>query len=170
MHRVKPKPIYRSIIFWSGILVLLFICWAWRDSYYRSPAVSFRVGSVVSGNGGVMIFRTKAPLLVSYQPSPYLRPDWELFQAPFSMRGLGLGTSAEGSELTVKDRELKAARNAREFYDLLMDYRKQSDRLYFIPHWCILLAVALAWSGLLLRRTRRFSRAMKDMAQRVRTG
>ena len=43
-------PLHRSIIFWSGILVMAFIVWAWRDSQrYFSP---LRIGNVVTANVG----------------------------------------------------------------------------------------------------------------------
>ena len=33
---IRAPGIFRSVTFWSGILVMVFICWAWRDSTQRS--------------------------------------------------------------------------------------------------------------------------------------
>ena len=40
---VKPGPWWRSVGFWLGLWVLVFLLWVWVDSYSRVPQLSFPV-------------------------------------------------------------------------------------------------------------------------------
>src|SRR5688500_16480997 len=59
--------LHRSIAFWSGMLVMAFICWAWRDSYLNNTIVEYKrfVGQHWAGG-----FRMSLP---DYWPSPELK-------------------------------------------------------------------------------------------------
>ncbi|HEY1122750.1 MAG TPA: hypothetical protein VGE67_14160 [Haloferula sp.] len=49
---MTPRPLYRSIVFWSGILVVGFIVWAWWASYHNLWIVGYGRIEATHGAGG----------------------------------------------------------------------------------------------------------------------
>jgi hypothetical protein len=142
--------LHRSITFWSGILVMGFICWAWRDSH---PFES------VARRGPALISNTKGFLCVGHlvgitgddfhRSKAATEYAFELLPLPFSVWGGSVrgGTPAPAPE----DRSTETFRAAAiRSWSNVTPYR-----VVCIPHWFLLLAVAIPWFALLLWRARR---------------
>jgi hypothetical protein len=156
--------LHRSVIFWSGLLVIAFIVWAWRDSVDRAPAAAFHDTILVTVPDGIGICHMhdrNAPFEATYRGHSYSHPEWAACQPAFFIRGGGqqLNTREEW-ESHVK--QLQAATNAREFFRPPMRVESSRSWLLFIPHWMILLVFVLAWAALLLWRVRRWKRMTND--------
>jgi len=135
------QRIHRSVTFWSGLFVMGFVCWAWRDStkhytdwFHRSPRG--RQGWTVEVfNGAITVnhryFHDISGALTSGTPR---------------------FTGSTGKF------EREAAR-ATEWLPrpewTRRDYPTVEFRSAKIPYWLVLLAVALSWMGLLVWRARR---------------
>ena len=156
---MKPRPLLRSITFWCGILVMGFICWAWRDSQRASSFVSWSSGEVRLLEGSLGL-QYSPGLQVPKTPrgrAEIVRGDQEFRSFPFPRPRFARGgepssasdpIDGEPPEPTLQDAIL-----------LGMSFRPASWWVLFIPFWMILLAVALPWVGLLLWRARRIRRA-----------
>jgi hypothetical protein len=149
---MKPKPFTRSITFWSGILVMGFICWAWRDSFRHEAGMTGGSWMGRSKTGGVMVFGF-AMSIGEFKADYVLIPpewhhEWSAFQPLFWHR-----RPEPEDEFWVE--RVKAASNAREAYPAYMESWPTSRWMVFVPYWLLLLAVAVTWTGLLLWRARR---------------
>ncbi len=147
------RPLSRSLTFWSGILVMAFIVWAWRDSFQRFAEWDDASVQITSCNGGLMAGRfpgiERAPEGFSWGASPSLRPDWNAFQAALFQRG-----THDGSR-EIYQGDLDAARDAREYYQISMYFQGEDSWMLFVPYWLALLVIAMPWIALLLWRARR---------------
>lgn len=158
---MNPKPLKRSITFWSGIFVIAFLFLAWADSIlYESDMrwncfmaennnSGFQVNSVYSFSGFSALRDAKVyggSNRVSLAP---------IIAAPLFLRGSG-------------DRSIPLdydpSGTYRQNLERMMTRRAPEAWLVFIPHWLPLLAFALPWSGLLLWRARRHRRAAQAIA------
>ncbi|WP_035613340.1 hypothetical protein [Haloferula sp. BvORR071] len=190
---MKPPSLFRSLVFWSGLLVMGFIGWMWVDStmrmsYVRGP--NWELASWASG--------------VSVMNGSRLAYKWEAGQAPpptMRVNYTSRGTRAFSIESGHLDPELRRVRLARagflagakpgeEFVEFLprlnapeLDaaLRENGRRnllasgsayvfsvlpggwVLFIPHWLLLLAVVLGWVGSLAWRARRIRRHEKSL-------
>jgi hypothetical protein len=129
---VTPRPLFRSITFWSGILMMGFICWAWLGSAQFYTEFFWKDASLGQGSSGIDIFYEAAHL------------------SPFGgARTWGVNRVEIPGGFPV---DLLPAPRA--------DWSELPDRWgVSIPHWLLLLAVALPWFGLMLWRARRHRRA-----------
>jgi hypothetical protein len=149
---VKPRPLSRSFAFWSGILVMFFIGFAWRDSMAHASSVSASKLAIVSGGALVQVW--------SIQETGWSRPvvqrnanhpRWPArpFATPMLVRGDGF----RQQEMNRSDR------GAVTYQDRMTGVAKWGfpprNWVLFLPHWIVLLAFALAWTGLLFWRARR---------------
>lgn len=148
---MKPRPLYRSLTFWSGILVMGFICWAWWHSYFFQPFYNNRGLGISNMGGGVSLGRV-THYLGTGRGVPKFSSSYrqETLPPPLLIRG--------------DSTEQKAQPLLREPFTIRESYASAAKRYpgsirIFIPHWLLLLAVALPWSGLLLLRARRIRRA-----------
>jgi hypothetical protein len=144
--------LHRSITFWSGILVMGFIGWAWCTSYRYGSSAGFGRYSVEQAVGGINIVRNwdswgGSGFRFYHDPLRPGRFDEELLPSPFYLEG-------KGKSLPPRFRRPVKVREWLE----CMGQSAGSFGL-FLPHWLLLLAVALPWSGLLLWRARRRGRA-----------
>jgi hypothetical protein len=143
--RLVNFALRRSITFWSGIVVMGFICWAWVDSRLHTLTVGDPDHCVANIAGGIWVL----------SQSPYRQ--WSIdrstnFQdfpadplpAPLFRRGAGEPWTDPIKVISYQDL-------------VELEYRHASPKewAFFIPHWLLLLAVALPWSALLLWRARR---------------
>ena len=149
--------LYRSITFWSGLLVMGFIGWAWRDSELHMSRAQKGFFSVVHDHSAVSVWwdpGAPAPLALTRYPvvDSVLRSD--LFPAPLYMRG-----NHEIRSAREQGRHAGSHPTAREDTIWFADEIGFNSRVWFAPHWLLLLAVALSWSALLLWRARRRKRA-----------
>jgi len=90
------------------------------------------------------------------------RRDWATFQA-IVFEG---GKEAERGDLDRFSERLIAERDARGLYALMVPAWSKGERLLFLPHWLILLAVAAPLTALLVWRLRRRTRAGAEDLQK----
>ena len=155
-----PLALHRSITFWSGLLVMGFVCWAWRDSFHRFGSLNYDAWLANTANGGLLICYNGEEKYPEFDaryrtlPDPALRPNWGAFQPLAILRGQG---GPEPDYVTTSERK-EAARNAHELHSIITEELTVDRWRVFIPHWLILLVVALPWSALLYWRARRRKR------------
>jgi hypothetical protein len=140
-----PPALHRSILFWSGLLVIIFTCWAWRDSGRNQSSIYGKQLMAVSCNHGIMIIRQvgatfdfrgeRAP--ISIPPDPY--------RSPFFVRSRATAPSIP--EVIPPLEELQ---------QLLVDHFPAGTWCLYLPYWLIVLSLPFPWSLLLLWRTRRW--------------
>ncbi|QJE99120.1 hypothetical protein [Luteolibacter luteus] len=150
---MKPKPLHRSITFWSGILVMIFIAWVWVDSSrfasdaYRHP---YRIGTV---RGIVYLHRESAVRITP--PATMARHrlgpgaiEFHVFPPPLFARG---------KQRTIPDTPPEA--------DIVEQVKREIATsppdawVVVIPHWLLLLAAITVWLAGLVWRDRRQVRA-----------
>jgi hypothetical protein len=161
---VNPRPLSRSVTFWSGILVMGFISWAWRDSS-RVYTIASASGWTVQQAGSVLsIYRTGAvpnndPWTGRFLVDPSTAPwDGAFLAEPMFVRSTGDPEirsrffAASGPHSHVPRRP-----EAVHLRSIFFSYVEGWALL--IPHWLLLLAIALPWAGLLLWRSHRMRRA-----------
>jgi hypothetical protein len=156
---VNPRPLHRSITFWSGIFVMAFICWAWEDSMRYGAwwsAGNHRFGAEA---GYVSLNRRIEPTVVTGLPkrSEHSYSDLMLLPTlppPLFVRG---GGNTEFDPIPFGEEEEKLT-----YHQWIAGHqqgRPPEDWVLMIPHWLLLLAVAVPWVALLLWRARRVRRA-----------
>ena len=151
--------LHRSLTFWSGLLVIGFVSWAWWDSLTWMNSVS-QAGrlSAYTGYGGLCAesndFRSPTTEYGRAKlPRPELAHAAGIFQAPFFVRGTGRGASTRTNSKTLREESYRFS-----------DVQSVKSWRLFIPFWLILLAVAAPWLGLLLWRARRHAAAARGIA------
>jgi hypothetical protein len=146
--------LHRSITFWSGLLVMGFIVWAWCDSAGRYSYAYCKYWKFDNGYCGAAIsysptrrFDTQAGVL------PLLVHRAEVLPLPLFIRGGGeiLAQDPPGADDPDTTR--------REWIRSYMRVEGPETWTWFIPHWFLLLTFALLWTALLLWRARRRKRA-----------
>lgn len=148
--------LHRSITFWSGILVMAFIFWAWRDSLKHETRPMWGSCEMESRRGA---------LSFTYRPSgrrpglelfrnDYSKPISQPFPAPHFIRG-GIEHADPKTRQSYATKSDGAPMTLRESDALNMIYRTNRDWLISIPFWLLLLSFALLWSALLLWRENR---------------
>lgn len=142
---MKPRPLKRSLTFWSGILVMFFTVWAWVDSNMMESRVSRGRFAAFHNYGVIRFQKTNHPGPTAAQRGP--NPEsWPLFLPLIFCRG---GTAPEGNVAHVEEASFeKQLRN-------YMSTEPSDTWIMVIPHWLIILAVTLPWSGMLLWRAKR---------------
>ncbi|MCW1917106.1 hypothetical protein OJ996_26200 [Luteolibacter sp. GHJ8] len=139
--------LHRSITFWSGILLMAFICWAWWDSHNQVRNATWRAWSISNGYSFVTVthFHFRGiPLITATYPFAATKP--EILPFPYFARGKELLTTPRQTNQSMTYREQVAA-------TIEGSPKKLGKSL--VPHWLLLFAVALPWSALLLWRARR---------------
>jgi hypothetical protein len=147
--------LHRSITFWSGLLVLVFVVWAWRDSLTRMSFISRDRLQLYSGYGAVFAasidtrIRTTEFRRGEKLPRPELSAT---FQSPSFVRGHGppFDATAIGPD-RVTGRGSTMREIARDFSEV------QSPKSWklCVPFWVIWLTVAFFWLCALFWRARR---------------
>jgi hypothetical protein len=151
---MTPRRLIRWKSLWLGILVLGFLGWAWRDSFYKVASVSVRAGGVSSADGGLVFAYSPSTAYAwrtSYGPSPFLHPTWGMFQAPAFVRGQG-GMSINRDEFYPA---LKAAPNFSAYCRLVMINQPIGHWIAYLPHWFLMLLFLIPWALCLAWRWRR---------------
>jgi len=146
------QQLHRSLTFWSGLLVMLSIGWAWRDSQANELRIS-------AGRWGT----THQSSAVVIDHNPTMTPDW---RAEYS-----LGHSSLFGEISFPAPFVIFPWNSppfnAEFDPFAADNSYRDWHFYsieagafvaFLPHWLILLAFGLQWTALLIWRGKRRSR------------
>ncbi|QJE99140.1 hypothetical protein [Luteolibacter luteus] len=140
---MKPRPLYRSLTCWSGMLAMGFVCWAWwdsmtRESFLRTPNYQFTHFAGLAA--------------VEYESSSWRSVPFEVDR---SITILDAGIAPFGSAAFERGGDRNSSANPIE---PLMGFKSPEDWILLLPHWLILLAVALLWSTLLVWRARRIRR------------
>ena len=137
-----PHALHRSIIFWSGLLMMGFICWAWWDSMRAFSGISSPQFFLNHAAGGVGAGFKDVPFGGYSTRRDNLKYCW-----------------VEGDEMNpgiwlheAPDEEVTAIP--------LPIIRRGTWVSSLIPHWLILLTVAAVWLGLLFWRGRRRKRVV----------
>lgn len=131
---MNPRPLSRSVSFWSGILAMGFICWAWRDSTRHMIAME---GKFLGAS--IHLTNHRQSMNAGFIDKPHPSASWDLARLP-----------ATGGDTPERDLTF-------EVLELDPNIHGKSGTLARIalPHWVLLLLVAIPWSGLLLWRARR---------------
>jgi hypothetical protein len=128
---VKPRPPHRSITFWSGILVIAFLCWAWWRSVGHSDSIGVNRYGISNTHSHLHIEVNRFPIWENWPWNFHHSPmPPEFRKTAFPMPGRQVVTGAPVTRMHL-----------------------------FIPHWLILLVVATPWCGLLLWQRWRSGRA-----------
>ncbi len=138
MATMHPRPLRRSVTFWSGLLVMGFVVWAWSVSYRHLSIASFwRIETTHAAGGLALLVQPAATPLAVYQNEGFIK--------------INYGKHGEWIY------DLAMPGDSAAIFPPLLTYSDPSDgsSSIFLPHWLILLAVALAWAALLLWRARR---------------
>ena len=141
--------LHRSVTFWSGLLVVVFVCWAWSVSYDYRSYINYHGRVPANAEGHVSLGQTLLPGADDAGHSPTRRGQYryEFLPPPFVVRGGGVFTSKfppPWGEAFYRE----ALRGAYSFCP-------PEAWGVFISHWLILLTVAAPWLGLLFWRARR---------------
>jgi hypothetical protein len=152
--------LHRSLTFWSGLLVIGFVSWAWWDSltWMNSVSPAGRL-SAYSGYGGLCAESNDIVVRTTEYgrgrlPRPELVQAAGIFQSPFFVRGTGRGASTRTNSKTLREESYRFS-----------DVQSPKSWRFFIPFWLILLAVAAPWLGLLVWRARRRAAADRGIAR-----
>lgn len=148
---MKPKPLYRSITFWSGLLVMGFICWTWWYSMRFQVHASWGRSSSITAYGhlGWLYSPSILPQNFSYSvdfSGPASPGEPSSFGWPALLKGLNYDTS---SLPELPDGAWSFADHMERSFALSSGL---DARMLILPHWLLLLAVAVPWVGLLLWR------------------
>lgn len=154
--------LHRSLTFWFGLLVMGFVCWAWRDSLSEQTTLKGEGWMIIHcGNGaslGKISELGSKPITFdrrSLQPSSSSsRP---FLVCPRLMRSTGDVQDAL-SKLEGRDTPLGVRRLSGHLAPALFGAR--GNWVAYIPHWIILLTVATFWLGLPFWRARQRRRAI----------
>ncbi|WP_367871704.1 hypothetical protein [Luteolibacter sp. Populi] len=152
----RAPGLLRSVTFWSGILMMVFICWAWRDSNLRPLEFRVKKWHFSQAFSGVTVQR-----YWYYQPKIMWGTVARHFTrhplpAPFYASASG---KSKGDDREYHRRGELEGKSVSEWVPIHFEYLPRGARLLFIPHWLILLGVAGVWGGLLYERHRRMRRA-----------
>ena len=154
--------LHRSVSFWSGLLVMAFVCWAWQDSTRWVVEASRKNVALVNGGSGISLCRVGG-----------LGWKTKLVRVPVGNVSDRLGRIQAGPPLFLRNTDDAAWEaqwqmpNDNPAWDLFLWMQfgsAKGDWHLYIPHWLILLAVAVLWLGLLIWRARRRSRPLPHEA------
>ena len=166
--------LHRSITFWSGLLVISFICWAWRDSLKNMTLANSERFTVMHVLDGVTIHRLSAGRSTYLSarflrfPNPGRPAHWSSMPPPTFIRPRDV--SAE------EERELRARFESKdgkpanpsppltreELIKWTLNTPPKNDWILFIPHWPLIVCTALLWTCMLFWRARRRARAAPE--------
>lgn len=146
---VLPRPLYRSLTLWSGVLVITFLSWAWWDSFRHDTwrteshfACSNVAGAVSLGCYQANFGKSAGRRDISLSAVP--RP---VFAALSFIDG--------GSKVTVPAYEPNSGERLRAIFSSV-----PSGFFWFlnVPHWLLILSCLVPWLSLLAWRRRRVRR------------
>ncbi|WP_265594271.1 hypothetical protein [Haloferula sp. BvORR071] len=152
--------LHRSIIFWSGLLVMGFIVWAWAISYDHRSWVNFESYALANTEGYASVGHTWIPTQNDAGHSKTRRGQYryERVAPPFIARGKEAAISSwpEWGQATYK-----------EVLTLAYSAGPAAAWGVFVPHWLLLLGSLLFWMALLCGRARRRKRMGTPLQEAV---
>lgn len=147
--------LHRSLIFWSGLMVIGFIVWAWRDSRLHSSSIENAKTEVHHVYSGILV--KTCPRCTPQKwgglrlPTGGDHRSKVIFPRALWLKGGGPRRRASPDELArIKTYEQHIFHNN--------SFAPPDHYTVFLPHWLLLLAVSIPWSALLLWRARRRKR------------
>jgi hypothetical protein len=148
----------RSLVFWAGVLMTVFIGWAAWDSWEHVSVG--RMGSCAVGSigGGVVVGRDRGAgggrsfWHADRNPAPALKREPG---SPLLFLGKGLGSRLAVDETRVEHVFARWENSARK-----------GDWVLFIPYWLLWMAKVVVWVVLLVWRQRRGRGAMEMIDSR----
>jgi hypothetical protein len=141
--------LHRSLIFWAGLLVITFTCWAWWDSCHTCSLVQWKQLSSNSVARGITVHRDIGARhafdadRVPVHPYPLGWPRGFL-PKPLLLRS----QTAPDATTTAPDNSLQ------QLVQLELNRLGPGSWTLYLPYWLILLAILIPWSLLLLCRAR----------------
>ena len=134
------QQFHRSVTFWSGLLVMAFVCWAWWDSLSQLSCIRLSHGEITNAAGGVR---------ATYAGRGNLSPRMERTSVPTIVG------QDENHGVIFEVMDLPTIEWGSPWF-----WSGHGQRQLFIPHWLILLTVAAVWLALLFWRARRRKRTI----------
>lgn len=149
-------PLHRSLIFWSGIFVMIFIGWLWRESERRVTSIDSGLWAINQAQSAVMILRTgtvrtRSPAFHHDRIEQSFTIDF--FPAPLFMRSRG-----EAASYNQHRAQQRSGPTMRQSIIWNLTHTGEGTVIFYLPHWLILLTFASAWAGVLVWRSRRIRR------------
>jgi hypothetical protein len=159
--------LHRSVTFWSGVFIMIVTGWAWWDSTRNLTSAEYGTWALKHAGCGIVVAHCSIRVGSISGPSfsvdrePIIdRSVWQKLElsSPSLFKG-HLGSQVHWNErYFVRDGNVTRARNAASLHFWLLQLWFAKMTVFtaiFVPHWMILLAVALPWLVLLLRRAKR---------------
>lgn len=137
----------RSIIFWAGLLMIAFTCWAWWDSCRNVSFIQGKQVRAQSGNHGITISREVGINFAIGGTRSATHPAPDRYRPPFLVLSQG------------KPFEPKDTPTLKEFYQFTINGLPRGSWVLHLPYWLIVFALPVPWVLLLLWRSRRSKRA-----------
>ena len=144
---MTPRPLHRWKSFWFGILVLGFICWAWRDSMVYTIYTRCGPFAGVHCVGGLFVEVGSVSRLAN----------WRLDRVHDQVR---VRMTEEGF-IAFSSSPRKTEPASPWPRPLTQKRAVNVNSGVFLPHWLILLACATPWSAFLVWRWRRLRNLTK---------
>ncbi|QJE99111.1 hypothetical protein [Luteolibacter luteus] len=155
---MKPRPLYRSILFGSGIFIIGFIVWAWWDSSTMASGFHVQRYTAMNREGfiGVMAGEKNSRMAKTGFRSE-LDPATRVAGFPIRrlafVRGEAQPMGHDLIQNLPKTEQDKLIRSLKRF--------KVEAWMIFIPHWLLILAVAGTWAGVMAWQGRRIEEGLK---------
>ncbi len=133
---MPPSPLYRWKSFWLGVLVLIFLGWAWVRSIHHYDAVSW---GEAHGGRGILLSQRDSKVSIIWNSSKFIAvvpPGFNLSSVNLNPRNNTLFPWA------IKWREFPA--------DLFWTAS--------FAHWFLIVLFLMPWTAFLLWRSRRMKR------------
>ncbi|QJE99127.1 hypothetical protein [Luteolibacter luteus] len=143
---------HRSLIFWSGLLVMGFINWAWWDSCRMITGIGGHGWTMASADAGLLVSKVdplEAPGFgANREKSESLTKAWDL-SLPFIVEGGG----AEPMKQPAWVEEPRGPGQSLESrWEEIMAIAPAGMMTAYVPYWLVMISVALLWlSGLAWR-------------------
>ena len=161
--------LHRSIAFWSGILVVGFLCWAWHDSERLWTTIEKGQTGINNGWGGLSLgsgtWEPKPGSPLKYERkstasmADYYRHAPEILPAPFFLRARDI-PKAEHERLIHQllydgAHGERAPFTIREMATISVGSGPAHCWVLWLPYWLLIAFTATAWLALLFWRARR---------------
>lgn len=142
--------LHRSLIFWFGLLMMAFICWAWRDSWRLETGFTHGRSHLGSGYGRLVISHdpASAPERFFYR-GPLGKPEMK-----GSLNGQ-LPSLLGGTGSPISYQEFEAIRDPADLSSYAVGLLSTEGWLLDLPYPFLLVLVLLTWTALLVWRARR---------------
>ncbi|WP_265594926.1 hypothetical protein [Haloferula sp. BvORR071] len=165
-------PLYRSLLFWAGVVIMGFIGWGWWRSSQGMNSAFYRGWLLMNANSlaswghfeelkknGWGSFGTD-PGEITWSPWRFGFP--KLVRTEESGKGWDVPVTLSGTNGDPLD----------EIDSIYLAWSKKGDWQIFIPHWVLLLGFAVPWAGTLLwwRRSKAAANAEKSDGMRHKSG